>query len=246
MQGLGFKALATSSSALAYTLGKTDGNVTLEEKLDHCHNLAHNVDIPINADFENGFADDPEEMIRNLQRVIDTGVAGCSIEDFSRKTQKIYDFDLAVERIQAAVEIIAKLDMPFQLTARAENLLHSINNLDDTLNRLKAFQTAGANVLYAPGINSLDKLQLFTSELSSPFNALAPFFENATVSDIENAGAKRISVGGALNWHVVSPLIIAGKEILSQGTFNWTKEMVSSVSVKRLFDAHCKPERKRS
>ena len=147
LQGLGFVALATTSAGLAYTLGRGDGEVTLAEKLDHCAQLATGTSIPINADFENGFADDPETMAVNLLQAAGTGIAGCSIEDFSRDTRSLYDFELAVERVQAAAEAVAGLDMPFQLTARAENFLRGVNDLEDTIRRLQAFEAAGAHVL---------------------------------------------------------------------------------------------------
>lgn len=235
LQGLGFKALATTSSGFAYTLGRADGEVTLEEKLSHCSQLAANTTVPINADFENGFADDPETVASNVLKVARTGVAGCSIEDFSRDTHDLYDFNLAVERVQAAVEAVTTLGMPFQLTARAENLIRGVNDLEDTIKRLKAFEAVGANVLYAPGIKTLAQLKQVTSELNAPFNALAPFIHGASVNDLANAGAKRISIGGALNWMAVTPVLQAGKEMLSQGTFQWTAEKASIEEVKKLF-----------
>ncbi len=235
LQGLGFKALSTTSSGLAYTLGRADGEVTLEEKLFHCSELAVNTTVPINADFENGFADDPETVAHNVLKVANTGIAGCSIEDFSRDALSLYDFNLAVERVQAAVEAVATLDFPFQLTARAENLLRGINDLDDTIKRLKAFETVGANVLYAPGICSLVELKQVTSELKTPFNALATSFRDVSVNELAEAGAKRVSIGGALNWAAVNPILKAGKEMLEKGTFNWTAEMAPNGEVKKLF-----------
>ena len=234
LQGLGFKALATTSSGYAYTLGRADGEVTLEEKLDHCTQLANATSIPINADFENGFADDPETVAKNVLRVAATGIAGCSIEDFDRDSHTLYGFNVAVERVQAAAEALSSLDMPFQLTARAENLLRGVNDLEDTINRLKAFSKAGANVLYAPGLKSLDQLRQVTDEIDKPFNVLSVFFRNVSVDEFAQAGAKRISVGGALNWIAVNPLLRAGKEMLEQGTFNWTAEMAPNSEVRKL------------
>lgn len=234
LQGSGFKALATTSSALAYTMGKCDGEVTLEEKLSHCRLLAANTNIPINADFEDGFADSPEQMVIHIKRLVETGVAGCSIEDFSRTSHSIFDFEQSVERIQAAAEYISSLSSPFQLTARAENLLHGITDLENTVKRLKAYEKAGAHVLYAPGICSLTDLRLVTNELNSPFNVLAPFIKNASVHDFEQAGAQRISLGGALNWSVVTPLINAANEILNKGTFDWTSGMTPSGQVNEI------------
>lgn len=234
MQGMGFQALATTSSGLAYTLGKTDGKISLQEKLTHCTALADQTDIPINADFENGFADDPKTVALNVARVVETGVAGCSIEDFSRDSLLIYDFNHAVERVAAAAEVVNSLPIPFQLTARAENLLHGVTDLDDTIARLQAFERAGASVLYAPGVNSVEMLKIITASINSPFNVLAPFIPGANLEELDSAGAKRVSVGGALNWACVNPLLAAGKEMLEHGSFNWVHSMAPGNSVNKL------------
>jgi 2-methylisocitrate lyase-like PEP mutase family enzyme len=234
LQGLGYKALATTSSGLAYILGRTDGNVTLEETLTHCTELAKSTNIPISADFENGFSDDPETVSKNVYALFDTGIAGCSIEDFNPDKETIYDFNLAVERVQAAVEIVATLAMPFQLTARAENLIRGVNDIEDTIKRLKAFESVGANVLYAPGVNSLMQLREFTTELQAPFNVLAPFIKGASVTEFSDAGAARISIGGALNMVSVNPILKAGNEMLLEGTFDWVNESAPRNTVNKL------------
>lgn len=236
LQGLGFKALATTSAGFAFTAAKVDGQISLDEKLAHCRSLCEATDIPINADFENGFADDPQTVHKNVLKVAATGVAGCSIEDFSRDDNTIYPLDLAVERIQAAAEAVATLGMPLQLTARAENLLRGVDDLDDTIKRLQAYESAGANVLYAPGLKTLDELKKVTSEIGKPLNVLAVFFRDTTVEDFAAAGAKRISIGGALAWASVKPLLDAGKEMLEKGSFDWTKTMASGAEVKKLFN----------
>lgn len=234
LQGLGFSALATTSAGFAHTLGRCDGEVTLEEKLSHCEEIAGNIDIPVNADFENGFSENPDGVALNVKKMIETGVAGCSIEDYSRENHVLYELDFAIERLHAAAEVVASADIPFQLTARAENLLRGVEDLDDTIRRLQAYSVAGADVLYAPGISSLEHLKQVTSELDKPFNVLAPFIKGATVAELGEAGARRISVGGALNWITVNPLIRAGKEMLEQGTFSWVCEMASGSEVKKL------------
>jgi 2-methylisocitrate lyase-like PEP mutase family enzyme len=234
LEGIGFKAIATTSAGFAYTLAKTDGEVSVEEKLAHCAAVAAATSIPVNADFENGFADEPTRVATNVLRVATTGVAGCSIEDFGRDSHAIYDFNLAVERVQAAAEAVATLGMPFQLTARAENLLRGIDDLDDTVRRLKAYEAAGASVLYAPAIKSLNVLRQVTAELRMPFNALAVFFPGATVDELAAAGAKRISVGSGLAWASLSPVVRAGKEMLERGTFAWTADMLAGADVRRL------------
>lgn len=225
LQSIGYEALATTSAGFAASLGRKDGKVTLDEKLTHCMQMVEATTVPINVDFENGFGDDPEAVANNIRRLVATGVAGCSIEDFSRDSQALYDLGLAVERIHAAVEVVASLGMPFQLTARAENLFRGVSDLDDTIVRLKAFEKAGANVLFAPGLNTLGQLRQVTEELEAPFNVLSVFFKGVTVDEFSAAGAKRISVGNALNVAVMHPLLKAGKEMLEQGTFNWTAEM---------------------
>lgn len=234
LQGLGFKALATTSSGFAYTLGRADGEVTLEEKLQHCKSIAGATNIPVNADFENGFAEDAMAVAANIKRLAETGIAGCSIEDYSRDEHVLYDFSRAVERVQAAAEAIAELNIPIQLTARAENLLRGVDDLDDTIARLKAFESAGADVLYAPGISTLQQLQRVTSELEKPFNVLASFIPTASVAEFSAAGANRISVGGSLNYAAINPVIVAGKEMLGQGSFHWLDSAVKGAELKRL------------
>lgn len=231
LQGLGFKALATTSSGLAHCLGRKDGEVTLEEKLAHCRLLCAATDIPISADFENGFADSPERVAKNVMRLAETGVAGCSIEDFGRDSKSMYDFALAVERVQAAVEAVTGLEMPFQLTARAENLLRGVNDVEDTVRRLRAYEATGAHVTYAPGIRSLEQLKVVTGQLDKQFNVLAAGIPGASVAEFAAAGAKRISIGGALNWLAVDPVIKAGKEMLQDGTFNWLARCTSASDV---------------
>ncbi len=237
LQALGFAALATTSAGFAYTLGRADGAVTLEEKLAHCTALANATSIPISADFENGFADDPDDVARNVLALAATGVAGCSIEDYARDTHELYPFELAVERVRAAAEAASSLNIDFQLTARAENLLRGVNDLDDTIARLRAFEAAGANVLYAPGLTTLEQLREVTGAISRPFNVLAPLFRDTTVDDFANAGAQRISVGSALTWAALKPLLKGAGEMLEHGTFGWLGELASSKKINELLSA---------
>ena len=234
LEGLGFEALATTSSGFAYTLGRVDGEVSLEEKLQHCRAISSATGIPVNADFENGFSDDIKDMAANISRLVETGIAGCSIEDYSRDLHRLYEFSEAVERVQAAAEAIADTGIPILLTARAENLLRGVDDPQDTLSRLQAYSDAGADVLYAPGIKTLELLQQFTSELNKPFNVLASFMPGATVEQYSQAGANRISVGGALNYAAVNPLLVAGKEMLEPGRFSWLTQMANSAEVRKL------------
>jgi len=234
LQGLGFSALATTSAGFAYTLARTDGQPTLAEKLAHCESVANATDIPVNADFEDGYANDPAAVAANVRRLAETGVAGCSIEDFSRTARTLFGLDQAVERIQAAAEAVRGLNMPFQLTARAENLLRGVDDLEDTVQRLQAYRAAGADVLYAPGIRSLEDLKTVTQALDGPFNVLGVFMPGASLQDFAAAGAKRVSVGGALTWAAVKPLLDAGREMLERGTFSWLQATASGAEVSRL------------
>lgn len=237
LQGLGFKALATTSSGFAFTHGRGDGAVSLEEKISHCADLADATEIPINADFENGFSDNISTMQENIQRVIASGIAGLSIEDYSRDKKELYAFSESVERVEAAAEAIKQSEVPILFTARAENLLRGVNDLEDTIKRLQAYSTAGADVLYAPGINSLDQLKQVCDAIDKPFNILAPFMRDCSVAEFSGAGATRISLGGALTWAALNPLLTAGKEMLEQGTFDWINGMASGKEVQQLLDS---------
>ena len=232
LEGLGFQALATTSSGFANTLGRLDGQVTLDEKLEHCRSICRATSVPVNADLENGFADDPETAARTMVRAAKAGVAGGSIEDYNGEA--IYDFDLAVERVQAAAEAAHALETPFMLTARAENLLRGRDDLDDTIRRLQAFEAAGADVLYAPGLKTLDEVQTVTSAVSKPVNVLAVMVKGATVQELASAGAKRLSIGGALASASLAPLLKAGREMLEAGSFDWLSDRASAGDLERL------------
>lgn len=235
LQGLGFKALATTSGGYAFTLGKADGEVTLQEMLDHCSALFAGTQLPINADLENGYAEEIDTMVANIKQLAATGVAGISIEDFSRTTRSIYPLAQAVERVQAAVEAIAETGIPIMLTARAESLLRGFDDLDEIIERLQAYSAAGADVLYAPAIRSLSDLHKVTQTLTKPFNVLAPFIRGASVRELAAAGGSRISIGGALTYAAVAPLLLAGKEMQEQGTFNWVESVASSAEIRSLW-----------
>jgi 2-methylisocitrate lyase-like PEP mutase family enzyme len=225
LQALGFPALATTSAGFAQTLGRVDGQVRLDEKLAHCRALAEATDIPINVDFEDGYARTPEEVHRNVTRLAATGVAGCSIEDYDREAQRMIGIDAAVERLQAAAAAVAAMDVPFMLTARAEVLLRRAGDLDETIRRLQAYERAGADVLYAPALKTLEELQQVAAEVTRPINALGVMFRGATVAELADAGAKRISVGSALADLSMGPVIAAGRELLERGTFGWLAGM---------------------
>ena len=235
LEGLGFEALATTSSGFANTLGRLDGMVTLEEKLEYCRALCVATGIPVSADLENCFADDPQEAAKTILLAAEAGVVGGSIEDYSGDESKpIYDFELSVERVQAAVEAARSLEFPFTLTARAENLLHGRNDLDDTIRRLQAFEAAGADVLYAPGLKTLDEVRTVVGAVSKPVNVLSPFLRGVTVAQLAEVGVKRISIGGALARAAMTTVLQAGKEMQEQGSFGWMSDLVSGGEITKL------------
>lgn len=216
--GLGFKALATTSSGFAFTLGKSDGAVKREELLAHIRALAEATPLPVSADLENCYADDPEGAAETIRLASEAGAVGGSIEDWSGPAEdKIYDLNHAVERVAAAVEVARALPVPFMLTARAENLIRNRPDLDDTIKRLQAFEKAGADVLYAPGLKTVDEVRVVCAAVSKPVNVLA--VPSLGVDEIAQAGGKRISVGGALARVAVGAVLNAAREIGAEGSF---------------------------
>ncbi|PRZ40562.1 2-methylisocitrate lyase-like PEP mutase family enzyme [Antricoccus suffuscus] len=220
LASLGFKALATTSSGHAATLGKLDGAIGRDESLTHAQSLVDAVDLPFNADLENGFADDSQGVFDTVDAAIRVGLAGCSIEDFSGDDDDpIYTKEVAVERISAAVDA-AKRAPGLVLTARAENFIHDRPDLADTIERLQAFQEAGADVLYAPGISKLDDIRTLVREVDRPVNILArPGLPS--VAELADAGVARISVGGSFNKAAFGALVAAARELLEQGTYGY-------------------------
>jgi 2-methylisocitrate lyase-like PEP mutase family enzyme len=231
LAGLGFEALATTSAGFANSLGRLDGQVTLNEVLEHCRSICAATDLPISADLENCFADDPARAAETILLAAQAGLVGGSIEDYTgNPSNPIYDFELAVERVHAAAEAAHSLNFPFTLTARAENLLHGRHDLDDTIRRLQAFEAAGADVLYAPALKTLDEVRLVTNALSKPVNVLAPLLKGVTVAQLADAGVKRISIGGALARAALTALLRAGREMLDQGSFVWTSDLTIDIN----------------
>jgi len=186
LAGLGFEALATTSSGFANSLGRLNGQVSRDEVIEHCRSLSAATDLPVSADLENCFADAPAGAAATILLAAQAGVVGGSIEDYSGDpSNPIYEFGLAVERVHAAAEAARLLDFPFTLTARAENLLYGRHNLDDTIRRLQAFEAAGADVLYALGLTTLNEVRLVTGALGKPVNVLAPLLlKGVTVAQL--------------------------------------------------------------
>ena len=236
LAALGFKALATTSAGHAYTLGRRDGEggVTREETLANAKAIVEATDLPVSADLENGFGDRPEDVMKTIRAASAAGLAGGSIEDATGDAARpIYDFTLAVERVAAAVEAAKALPVPFVLTARAENFLHGIRDLDDTIKRLQAFEQAGAEVLYAPALGNLDNLRAVCSSVSRPVNVLAGGAD-FSVQQLAEAGARRISLGSSLARIALSALMRAGEEIRDYGTFGFAKGGASYAEIDRL------------
>jgi 2-methylisocitrate lyase-like PEP mutase family enzyme len=238
LAGLGFEALATTSSGFANSLGRLDGQVSRDEVIEHCRGLSAATDLPVSADLENCFADDPDGAAATILLAAQAGVVGGSIEDYSGDPlNSIYEFGLAVERVHAAAEAARSLDFPFTLTARAENLIRGRHDLDDTIRRLQAFEAAGADVLYAPGLTTLDEVRMVTSALTKPVNVLAPLLKGVTITQLADVGAKRLSTGGALARAAITALLRAAGEMLERGSFTWTSDLASGADVKKLLSA---------
>lgn len=238
---LGFRALATTSAGSAFSRGLPDGGVSFDEMIDHCRELVAATDLPVSADLENGKGDSPESAAETVFAAAKVGLAGCSIEDFSGAPGKpIYDFDLAVERVAAAVEAARSLKRDFVFTARAENLLRGVDDIDDTIRRLQAFEKAGADVLYAPGIKDMATVRTICSSVSKPVNILPqPHF---SVTELSEAGARRISLGSKLTTAVFGALRAAATEILEKGTFGFVAGEMPFGELQKLFgDQPAKP-----
>jgi 2-methylisocitrate lyase-like PEP mutase family enzyme len=217
---LGFAALATTSSGHAGTLGRLDGSVTRAEALAHAASIASAVDVPVSADLENGFTDDPAAVADTVAAAAAAGLAGCSIEDFTGDSaEPIYDLGLAADRVAAAAQA-AHAGTGLVLTARAENYLHGRRDLIDTIRRLHAFQEAGADVLYAPGLRAIDDIRRVVASVDRPVNVLA-FPGAPTVAELAAAGVARVSVGGAFSLVALGALVRAGRELLERGTYSF-------------------------
>jgi 2-methylisocitrate lyase-like PEP mutase family enzyme len=217
LAALGFKALASTSSGFAFTLGRLDGKVTLDEVIAHTNALVRATDLPVSVDLENGYGADPASAALAVTRAAEAGAVGASIEDYDPGGQ-IYGLSHAVARVGAAAEAAHGLAFPFALTARAENHIRGKPDLDDTIARLRAYEQAGADVLYAPGLQTPAEIRTICEAVSKPVNVLA--WPGMTLAEIVDAGAQRVSVGGALTWVSVNALAAAAGRILRHGDFS--------------------------
>jgi 2-methylisocitrate lyase-like PEP mutase family enzyme len=220
LAGLGFKALATTSGGFAFTLGRGDGTVTLDEIAAHIAALTEATDLPVSVDLENGYGPAPDDAARAITRAAEAGAVGGSIEDYDRDSGALYELEAAAERIAAAADAANGLGFTFTLTARAENHLRGNSDLDDTIARLQAFERAGADVLYAPALVTAEEIKTVTDAVSKPVNVLAFGRLDLTLSELAEAGAQRISVGSGLTWSAVNGAIEAAEQIIDDGDFS--------------------------
>ena len=220
LASMGFKALTTTSAGLAWTIGKADGQATREDSLANAAQVVAAVDLPVAADLEKGFGDTPEEAARTIRMAAEVGLVGGSIEDFTGdESRPIFDFNLAVERVAAAAEAAHSLGFPFQFVGRAENLSHGVDDLDDTIRRLQAYEKAGADALFAPGLSTLEAIRTVCRSVSKPVNVVMTFkgADKVSLAELAAAGVKRVSTGGGLARAAYGALIAAGNDMLGGG-----------------------------
>jgi 2-methylisocitrate lyase-like PEP mutase family enzyme len=230
LAGLGFDALATSSGAKAGVLGKRDGKVTREEALANARMIVEATDLPVAADLEKGFGDGPDAAAETIRQAGAIGLVGGSIEDATgAKDRPLYDLDAATARIAAAVKAARSLSIPFVLTARAEGFLRGVPDLDDVIKRLQAFEAAGADVLFAPGLPDLTAVKKVCGSLKKPFNFMVGIKgKSFTKTDLEAAGVKRISLATSLYRAAMTGLLEAAREVHDKGTFGYLDRSIST------------------
>jgi 2-methylisocitrate lyase-like PEP mutase family enzyme len=230
LEALGFEALATTSGGFAATLGRLDGSVTRDEAVSHAAAVAAAVDVPVSADFENGFADDPAAVAETVELGIGAGLAGCSVEDWSGT--EIYDVDFATERVAAAAEAAHRGPVHFVLTARAENFIHDRKDLADTIARLQRYQEAGADVLFAPGVVAADDLRRLVDDVDRPVNVLA-LPGAPPVAELAEIGVGRVSVGSAFAWVALGGVVEAATQLRDNGVYDYWDRMTAGARVAR-------------
>ncbi len=237
LAAMGFQALATTSAGMAFSLGVAEGQVSWEATLDHCRATVAATGLPVSADLEKGLGDTPESAAETIRVSADIGLAGCSLEDNTgRPDDPIYDFTLAVERISAASQARDSLSDDFILTARCENFMWGRPDLDDTIRRLQAFEAAGADVLYAPGLHDISIIRAVCEAVTKPVNIVMGL-PGATfsVTQLADAGVKRISVGAALARMAFGAFVQAAREMRAEGTFEFSKEAIGFAELEGFF-----------
>jgi 2-methylisocitrate lyase-like PEP mutase family enzyme len=239
LAALGFEALATTSLGLANMLGRADSVVSRDEVIENCRAVAAATDLPVNADLENCFAHAPAAAADTIRLAAEAGAVGGSIEDFTGdRANPIYEFELAVARVRAAADVAHALPVPFLLTARAENLLHGAHDLAEAIRRLQAYEAVGADVLYAPGLRTLDEVRQVVGAVRRPFNVVTGWLDpDITATQLAEAGAKRISVGGALSRLALARFVEAGRAMKDQGSFAWMRDMMPIADTRRMLGA---------
>jgi len=235
---LGFEALATTSAGYAFSVGQRDNTISREQMMAHVAAIAAATPLPVSADLEHGFGDDPETVAETIRLGAEAGLAGCSIEDSTKRPDEpIYELSEATDRIRAAAEAAHSLPFPFTLTARAENFLVGRPDLADTIRRLQAYQEAGADVLYAPALKTRDEIASGVRSVDRPLNVLMGMAGiPLSLSDLSSLGVKRISVGAALARAALGAFLRAANEMRERGTFTFTNDAVSSSEVAAMFD----------
>ncbi|MGH2631653.1 MAG: isocitrate lyase/PEP mutase family protein [Actinomycetota bacterium] len=226
LASLGFEALASTSSGFAFTLGRADGGTTLDEVVAHAAMLDGATDLPVSVDLENGYGAEPEHAAAAITRIAEAGAVGGSIEDYDPRGH-LYDLHHAAERVAAAREAARALGFPFVLTARAENHIRDHPDLDDTIARLRSYEAAGADVLYAPGLSTATEIRAVCDAVSKPVNVLA--HPALSMAEIVDAGARRVSVGGALAWSAINAMVAAASAIHDRGDFSMLGSSPSSI-----------------
>lgn len=237
LAGLGFQALATTSSGFAFTLGRRDYGVTRDEAFANARAIALATEVPVSADLEDGFGDTPDDVAETYALVCGIGLAGASIEDSTGDPARpVRDFGEAVERVAAAVEAVARAPVPIVLTARAEALLYGETDLDPVIARLRAYREAGADVVYAPGLRTLDDVRTVCAAVDAPVNVLLlPMLHDVTLTQLAEAGAARVSLGGTLAWSVLGGLLDASRAVLAEGRFDFAARAMEAAPALKAF-----------
>lgn len=237
LERMGFAALATTSAGLAFSLGMPEGQVPWQQMIDHCRTIAQATSLPVSADLEKGIGDSPQSAAQTINIAVAAGLAGCSLEDHTGQAEKpVFDLGLAVDRIAAAAESRDACDPDFVITARAENFMWGYQDLDATILRLQAFEKAGADVLYAPGIHDLKMIKTVCSAVTKPVNVVMGLPGNVySVDELSQAGVRRISVGASLARYAYGAFIEAAQEVSRDGTFSYSKQAISFSALEAFF-----------
>jgi len=234
---VGFRALATTSAGFAFSLGKKDGTIGREETMAHARAIVAATDLPVSADLENGFGDPPETVAETFRLAAETGLVGGSVEDVSgRADSPLYEIDRAAERVRGAAEVVRNLPFPFVLTARAENYLVGRPDLKDTIARLQAYQEAGADVLYAPGLKTKEEIASVVSAVDRPVNVVMGLQGvSLSLAELSAIGVKRVSLGSTLSRTALGAFLRAAREMAEEGTFTFAEEAVGYKELNEVF-----------